>query len=240
MRIFSDFHDYYDINLALGQDNLIVYNRKESQEKITKDKDFDIKNSSLVSCSYCSGFYSQEPFVAIPHFVGFCGKVYPLVEIVYGEIKEFCYNIDQVDSFVEKNLSEKEKEKYKEKEKRRWFVKKNQTISRDKIFNFFRKDNFDEKRLSKYFEKAPIFLISNFKSERKDWAFFTTARITYNPTLKEIKFFRVFDAAQTFQELYMWKSNQAVPLKEMPKIDDKTMRDIKGFDKFSFKKDKKD
>ena len=35
----------------------------------------------------------------------------------------------------------------------------------------------------------------------------------------------------------MFISNLAVPLKPIPKIDDKTMAEIKGFDKWSFRKE---
>ncbi|RTK97164.1 MAG: hypothetical protein EKK64_02055 [Neisseriaceae bacterium] len=243
MRVFSDFHDYYDINLAQGQDESIIYNRKTTEEKIIKKEDFDTNNSSLVSIHCSQKYFTQEPFAAIPQFIGFCGRIYPLVEIIYEyskkeEVKEFCYNIEQVDSFVEKNLSDKDKEKYNTKEKKSWFTRKSQKITREKIVNFFKKSNFNETKLSKYFEKHPIFSISGFKRELINFEHKMTATITYNPSLKDVKFFRIIDPVQTFQEIYMWQSNKAIPIKEAPVIDDKTMRDIKGFDKFSFKKDK--
>ena len=46
------------------------------------------------------------------------------------------------------------------------------------------------------------------------------------------------DPYQAFQEINMWMSNQAMPEKVIPEIDNKTMIEIKGFDKFSFRKDK--
>jgi hypothetical protein len=62
-------------------------------------------------------------------------------------------------------------------------------------------------------------------------------KITYNGCLKPFEFYRVFDPYLAFQEIAMWLGNQAVPIKPIPKIDDVTMAEIKGFDKFSFRKD---
>ena len=42
----------------------------------------------------------------------------------------------------------------------------------------------------------------------------------------------------SFQELFQWHSNLASPEKEIPYIDDKTMAEAKGFNKYSFRKDK--
>lgn len=59
-----------------------------------------------------------------------------------------------------------------------------------------------------------------------------------NRPLKHFEFFRVKDPYTAFQDIEMWLSNKAVPEKPIPTPDDKTMRDIKGFNKFSFKKEK--
>jgi len=62
--------------------------------------------------------------------------------------------------------------------------------------------------------------------------------LTLNGELKKFEFFRVLDPFQTFQELYMYLGGLAVPDKPLPKLDDKTMAEIKGFNKYSFRKDK--
>lgn len=64
-------------------------------------------------------------------------------------------------------------------------------------------------------------------------------QITYNCNLYLLQFMKVKDIYSTYQELAQYLSNQANPEKPLPILDDKTMRDIKGFDKFSFKKEKK-
>ena len=49
----------------------------------------------------------------------------------------------------------------------------------------------------------------------------------------------VKDPFTTFQDIYTYLASKASPEKEIPKLDDITMRDIKGFDKYSFRKDKR-
>lgn len=59
--------------------------------------------------------------------------------------------------------------------------------------------------------------------------------IEYNTRLKDLEFYRKFDAYQAFQEIAMWLGNQAEPRKPIPVLDDVTMAEIKGFDKWSFR-----
>lgn len=69
-------------------------------------------------------------------------------------------------------------------------------------------------------------------------------RPNYNPmshqldyTLNDLNFYTKFDVNQTFQEIEMYLSGVlGMSNPDVPVPDDVTMRDIKGFDKFSFKK----
>jgi hypothetical protein len=60
--------------------------------------------------------------------------------------------------------------------------------------------------------------------------------IVWNGLLKSVEFFRIFQPFAAFQEIAMWLSNQAVPEKVMPVIDDETKAESKGFDKWSFRR----
>jgi hypothetical protein len=62
--------------------------------------------------------------------------------------------------------------------------------------------------------------------------------ITINDCLHQYNFGKMVNPFDAFNELYHWHSNKANPEKPLPEIDDITMRDIKGFDKYSFKKQK--
>lgn len=59
-----------------------------------------------------------------------------------------------------------------------------------------------------------------------------------NPNLDDFDFQRVKDPYTAFQELYMYLGSKAAPEKPIPQPTDKVMAEIKGFDKFSFRKDK--
>jgi hypothetical protein len=52
-----------------------------------------------------------------------------------------------------------------------------------------------------------------------------------------LEFYRVFDPYQAYQEVAMWLSNQAVPIKPIPEMSDEIKAESKGFNKFSFRKD---
>lgn len=61
--------------------------------------------------------------------------------------------------------------------------------------------------------------------------------VTYDARLANVQFAKVKPPQEAYVELYQWLSNKAVPTKSIPTIDDKTMAEIKGFDKWSFRKE---
>lgn len=62
--------------------------------------------------------------------------------------------------------------------------------------------------------------------------------VILNPNLGNFDFQRVKDPYTAFQELYMYLGSKAAPEKSIPQPTDKVMAEIKGFNKFSFRKDK--
>jgi hypothetical protein len=50
---------------------------------------------------------------------------------------------------------------------------------------------------------------------------------------------KLFEPYQAYQEISMFVNNLAIPEKPIPKMSDEDMASIKGFDKFSFRKDKR-
>lgn len=86
------------------------------------------------------------------------------------------------------------------------------------------------------FDIAPIWYISS-----NTYSVFSRAKskVYFNPEkLANFEFNKVLKADKAYQELLMWHNNLATPEKQIPKIDDKTMLEAKGFDKFSFRKGK--
>lgn len=74
----------------------------------------------------------------------------------------------------------------------------------------------------------PIFLINFYEST-----------IEYNPRLNLYEFYRVLPAYEAYHKLSGFLESFAQPCKPIPSISDETMVEIKGFDKYSFRKEKK-
>lgn len=246
MRINSDFHDYYDAVMGEGQDQSLVYQRHKKAELIVDHFPFH-------------SFYSyRENLSAIrvkSHHIGFCGKIYTCLEMVpakYGDLKtkearahrRWCYTLEDVDSFVKANFKAEDFENYCTKGYRQnpWYY----NDRRFQFESFFKKneeyEQSVERRAAPFFENLrPIFVAVYDPVYEKvgKWNSVQTSsgKIVYNGPLKQYEFYRLFPPFQAFQEINMWLSNQAVPIKPIPEIPDETMAEIKGFNKWSFRKE---
>lgn len=250
MKIVSNFQDYYDSGMAWGQDSSVVYKRlKIKEEGFNPFPKYDPKP-----------WYREFIF---PDFssitVGFCGKVYGCIKILHKAeqipfapykpcVETYCYSVDDVDRYVEKHFTDKEKSDYYAKGKRDkygWVTFKDSTyVSRSGRATF--KNNIRRYFVEEYFEKSssiknnyqdifidkksPIF-ISYFNVENNNPDRYTI----FNDELKSVQFMKVFDPVMAFQELFMFMGGMASPEKEIPEISDTDMRDAKGFDNWSFK-----
>ena len=158
------------------------------------------------------------------------------------ETKEkVCLTLAEVDAFMTEVLDKKQLEKYFRKEKYHglfpgsWYSFRHQAFE-----NFFEKTAQARDSYNKVFEEhnCPIFL-GGYGVKDQAWVAYT-AKVTWNGCLREAEFYRIKDAYTAFQELSMYLSNQAQPRKPIPEMDDQTKAEQHGFDKFSFRKDKKD
>lgn len=227
MRIISDTHDYYDSVQKFGQDDQLIYHRKEKV---------------VYFPGYSSGFYTRPnyhvSFAPSLYIIGFCGKIYPVVRIdatgsfltprrkYHESVKAFCYNVEEIDKFVEANYNEKQIAGYYSKGQKdgNYWIYGVRRFDFVKLFDKY-KTNRDYK-----FDESPIFITRYRKNETE---------ITYNGILKDFEFYRIFDPYSAFQELQMYLSNIAQPNRPIPAVSDEDMAAAKGFDKFSFRKDKK-
>ncbi len=227
MRIISDEHDYYDCIMAMGQDLETVYLRKKKGVKL------DTFPFPTFSCHPSSvqpvGFH-----VAI---VGFCGKIYPVLEVTYDWCKPsvFCYTVEEVDAVVETHCRDKEIKSYLWKIQRRrrsqWKVYRHwpNRQRRTEVVKFFDACAEQQDRHEKFFRDGPIFVAR--------YDYIHEMSITFNDCLGPLGFVRMFDPYTAFQEIYMFMCNLAVPLKPIPEISDRDMVTAKGFDKWSFRKE---
>lgn len=239
MRIISDHHDYYDGLQAYGQDDGLIYLRKPKQELRERTRNTnDWREAHVFPFCKADGWWGDDRLSVRHKIVGFCGEIYPMVLVRRGDapVKSTarCFNIDEVVAYVESA--------FKEDERRHWADRKHKSYHNWSFYQ--RKVVFEEffgeceKKKTAYAEmfeaeKSPIF-VAGYRS--RGWSA-SELEIEWNANLKEVEFFRVVPTADAFQRIQMWLSNLANPEKELPKMSDKDMRDIKGFDNFSFKKE---
>lgn len=188
--------------------------------------------------------YREAPTILTDAWtVGFCGKIYPVVRVnLLGDPKDtakFCYTIEEVDEWVEEHFSSKMLAHFREKQwndRNRWCWSQR----RNSFVGFLSKEKTAwsvqiEKQLAELFveHRSPLFLAHNtYMTDGK-------SELTFNALLRQVEFFRIFDPYTAFQEISMFMSNLAVPMKPIPVPSDEIMLEVKGFDKFSFRKDKK-
>lgn len=169
---------------------------------------------------------------------------------------KICHNVEDVTAFMEQHCSKKQiEEYYSDKYVRYW---KGTLGMRQKDFHEYF-DTF-EKQQNTYVDiflknECPVFVASYSKSnmaelvfhgrKEKENVFIPGAkkietkrlRVSDRVMLKDYEFYKIFDTQSAFQEIHMYLSGVlGFSNPHVPVPDDVTMRDIKGFDKFSFKK----
>lgn len=157
-----------------------------------------------------------------PRFIGFCGNIYPITHFSDYESTScreiFCYSLEEVDRYYT-SRSKIDQETYF----RIWGHRK-------KYRDFFAEENINalNRNYRRVFEQYKVPIFAKYGD-----------RIVLNERLNQFEFYRVKPVNQAFQEVMMWINNLAAPEKPIPHIDDITMAQAKGFDKFSFRKEKK-
>lgn len=222
--------------MSQGQDMTLVYNRRR------------VEKESEVHTPYASDHYYQfnSPYHAKIEIrsqaIGFCGKMYFFLEMNlkdnmgsryydckdYRKTRKYCYKLEDIDTYVRHYFDDEDYEAYSNREykgKSKWPVSQKRFQFEAMFEAIGRWPN-----TSKAFEfyHCPIFRA--YQASGKQF-------IVINECLKHFEFIKVFDPYAAYQELAMYLGNQAIPIKPIPKLDDKTMSEIKGFDKFSFRKD---
>lgn len=258
MRINSSFKDYYDSLQTFSQEFDFIYQRFPKFIEI-EDKNLHklFKFQSLKNhCGESRVFRNCGLYINEIEAMYFCGKFYikpiliiPPKENEVQSTSEFrkslihCYSIEHIDNFV--NRFHKEDmigANYWENHRKFWV----------KGFT-----EFDIEKTNTYYQdifkqyNSPIFLIREFEDHKTEkkliggkriryyGKYITKYSIEYNFSLNDIQFLKVSDSYQTYQEIMMYLSNLAVPLKDIPQPNDKIKAELAGFDKFSFRKDKK-
>jgi hypothetical protein len=249
MYIISKFKDYYDTAMgSAGTDKKLIYNRE------TKVGNFHIEGKPVKWGKKSGAEYLIEgnrwynfsnSLDTQLYFIGFCGKIYPLIRQEYRIPKKF---INSVQELGNEFIYDKEKI--------------NDILQKHNYFNNWNAQfsNLDEmiqkiESANLFIEnKTTSFILSHFKvaanfwnnyGPEKEWLKWTPVakekyNIITNPQLKTFEFFRVVDPYQAFQEISMYLGGVlGTEGNGMVEISDKDKILQYGFDlKTSFRKDK--
>jgi len=223
MKIISKAYDYYD-TVAYTDSPIFVRHEKDYVDYSPPREIKDILDKAPYIYPHIMG--SQEILI------GFCGRVYPLVELSYSsdglsvDHTFFCYSQKDILKFFSVTKLKTFSETYPMKTGRNqaYFTKKNMDI----LFGFHGKKIPDDI----FFElKSPIFIVT--RNERHIKKF----KLTVNGSLKQYGFQKVFDPFQAYQEIEMYLGGVLGQTEiNTVGISDKDLKHQKGFDKWSFKK----
>ena len=251
MRIKSTFHDFYDCIQALGQDQSLIYIRQPIDKLLKSElptSAFPKKKSTghredtpfpIPGNSHHRGYTRKGELPTHSKFyvLGVTGKIYPIFKLIwdYSEtvlnITEFCYSLADVQKAIETHCNEKARVDFadcKNRKDSRWALRGAMKLAG--FENFFEEWEATGQgiKLKPLFKEWPIWALE----ERHDgW------HVMYNCCLKDYKFYKIMKPSVAFQEISMFLGGLAVPQKPIPVPSDKDMVGIKGFDKYSFRKD---
>ena len=240
-RIISEFHDYYDVVQKLGQDDNLLYLRKPEEFSYKSNYPFPAFHSHQMW--YRGRYYPELEVEEV--IVGFCGKIYPALKLRgkynydAGESPTaICYNIEEVDRFIEANYREKEILEYRMKPRRRWtpYHYWSHGCSRISFEKWFAECREKQNNFAQLFldHKCPVFVAAYQTGRRGE-----VGKIVYSACLKEYEFVRIFDPFTAFQEISMYFGGLAQPNRPIPEVSDSDMIIAKGFDEWSFRKESK-
>jgi hypothetical protein len=234
MRILSKFKDYYDGLAIYGVDNTLVYDRKTFSQPLGWDFFRDYSKPPIeerIETNF--NYYSSRNIVLNRKFLFIGGNYYSFFlackyekharwfrtnELIYSTL---IINKEQLREFGENEIGEE------------FFEPTNHY-----------KENFDAlakllvsvpTKVKKLPQLAPIFSIQRRSLFDKTIA--SDYEVVYNPCLKALGY-TFLPAYKVHQDISMWVASNKEPPK-IPEIDDLTMSEAKGFDKYSFRKDKR-
>jgi len=252
MRIISKFSDYYDSVQAYGMDKKVIYKRKTEEFECNSIDYANMMNNQLLKDIIPHDQYGRTHLyfddtkgLNLDHFylIFFCGNIFPCFVFTYKWTRKrnwdydvtdhyYCYSMEDILDLVKKKGSKKQKKSWETGESQHWFIyygnnqKRIPMIFKDVNYYGNDKNIFD----LHYKLGVPVFCYSEYERNSK---------IILNPELKSMKFYKVKDVYQTFQDISMFISGvlggQSPPMIE---ISDKVRKAKHGFDKWSFKKHK--
>lgn len=234
MRIISKFKDYYDCVQKHGMDKSIVYVREPREIRFGYGDEFPDKPT----LRYMINGWRRLPcylnvfnYSIASALIGFCGEWYTHINIkrssTYGPrgvpgASISLYSYAELVEFVRQEKDAGLTNEILSSQPYSW----NSDLTYETMFDMVKNmkdDLFIESGCS-------IITISNVPNTGEKV-------VEFNGSLRRFDFMRVKDPFQAYQDLSMYIGGVlGAPEKETIKIDDDCMRDKKGFDKWSFRK----
>ena len=241
MRIYSKFSDYYDSIQTFDKDDLLFLRKTDwlCLAEVIHERCYLVEDYRAHPL-YPFQFKKMVLLGYRSMILGFCGKIYPFVEIHYKEkngmtisktikVAQF-YVQEELDEFLvnmKMKIPERQSHSRMSDLYKNYFSDKERTLAKDKS------------KLLELFQKlqVPIFLVRK-SPQVPDWKEddYDEAIIETNPYLKELSFQKVFDPYLAFQEISMYLGGVlARPDRPMLTITDEVKAQQHGFDKHSFR-----
>jgi hypothetical protein len=228
MKLISKIHDYYDgVIRTTKQDESILFLREQRNIHINHGKFLDIEHRD-----------DKNDYHFKLGVIGFCGMLFPFVEVEEqsrsdGMTKESVY-LDK-DSIIAdfKGLKNVEKHLWGgvsslSNRITHWLTAGEERGWGNNLYSIYRdnilKELFLKERIAYFAIRAPR---GNYKGYN----------VEVYPILKDLMFFKKFDAFTAYQTIEMFLSNEMVQHDNRKVvISDKLKAESKGFDKWSFRK----
>lgn len=231
MRIVSKQRDYYDSIQGMGVDMQVHYIRKEEEIAIDPIDKVGVQYEG----SWDNSFIAPIRFEKV--VIGFCGEFYPAIVCE----EEVFYDEKSWEKRKEANRTSKHIKYYK-----KW-LGKNKKGLKNKPDPFWDKNEWG-KEYGHLFQKlkVPIFVFD--RRTEVEWLYGSWGRkrsdkamMTVNCLLNYYDFQKIKDPYTAYQEIYQYISGVlGVGEPNLVEISNEDMRDKKGFDAMSFKKEKGD
>ncbi len=223
MRIKSSFKDYYDIAAGYGQYGAEPFYLREKETIQYEQYYYPFPQSN---------FYlgNNERAINVSMFtIGFCGQIYHVFKVIQLGSIQYFYSKEKLFDFIE---TTKYNEQFNTKRHSiaRW-AKKRGSSPKESLISYLNKIQVEKQQeYLQYFKNRPLPIFVGHPEDRT---------VVWNDWLGPYEFAKVMNPPQAYQTIEAFLSNIATPLKPIPSIDDKTMVEVKGFNKYSFMKDKK-
>ena len=226
MKIFSGFHDYYDIGLKYGIDPNCKYIRKTEEIPY---KDARCRKVETVIKSIVEERPEYYRSIDYYHYIVFCGRLFFCVELSeclnYKSYHTFLYNYKDLNTYAKKHNNK--------------YLNAELAIDRDRHnFHLHKtvKETFETVSKMKEKDERLIQLSMDFKTPiiifEINSGCMHNPGVLLNGNLGKRSFYKVMDPVTAFQELSMFISGvmggQAPP---MIKVSDEIRLEKHGFDK---------